>query len=180
MVLLQHTLPDGTRHFDWLIEPVGAGPGSIDARNADDGDPDERCLISFRVMDRIDSPRITSFPADALPLHRRKYLQFQGDVEGKGAVKRITGGMVRKVEVLGHDKNGEMTAITIRGKFTVAGMGLEYIWAGMRDDGENALWQFRRSAPSMLQNKSTVERRDSNPLTRDLNDDGPWLRPGIL
>lgn len=35
MVLLQHTLPDGERHFDWLIEPVGAGPGSALAQLAD-------------------------------------------------------------------------------------------------------------------------------------------------
>ncbi|HZW06627.1 MAG TPA: hypothetical protein VFF65_05840 [Phycisphaerales bacterium] len=177
MVLLQHTLPDGTRHFDWLIEPVGAGPGSTLARFADSTNPDDRCLVAFRVMDRIDHPKTVEFPADALPLHRRKYLDYQGDIERKGAVKRICGGMVRKVEIMGHEHDGVMDAISIRGKFTSGGSGLEYTWAGIR---EGDLWQFRRSAPSILQNKSTLKARDGNPLTRDLNDDGPWLRPGIL
>jgi len=177
MVLLEHTLPDGTRHFDWLIEPVGGGPGSKLARYADATDPDEKCLLSFRVMDRIDHPKTLAFPADQLPLHRRKYLDYQGDVAGKGQVRRVCGGMVRKVEVMGHEQDGVIDAISIRGKFTSGGQGVEYTWAGVR---EGDLWQFRRSAPNILQNRSTVERRDNNPLTRDLNDDGPWLRPGIL
>lgn len=178
MVLLEHALPNGDRHFDWLIEPVGAGPGSASARAVDAAaDPDERCLLSFRVIDRIDHPKVTEFPADALPLHRRRYLEFQGDVAGKGSVRRIAGGMVRKVEVMGHEKDGVIDAVSIRGKFTGPGGGVEYTWAGVR---EGDLWRFRRSAPNVLQNRSTVEKRDSNPLTRDLNDDGPWLRPGIF
>lgn len=177
MVLLQHTLPDGERHYDWLIEPVGAGPGSALARFADSTDPDDRCLIAFRLMDRIDHPKTVEFPADAMPLHRRKYLDFQGDVEGKGQVKRICGGMVRKVEIMGHEKDGQMDAISIRGKFTSGGQGLEYTWAGIR---EGDLWQFRRSKPNIIQNRSTVEPRDNNPLTRDLNDDGIWRHPGIF
>lgn len=174
MVLLQHVLPDGTQHFDWLIQPVGAGPGSPLAKFADSTNPDDRCLICFRVMDRIDHPKVVAFPADALPLHRRKYLDFQGDVEGKGTVRRVGGGMVRKVEIMGHEDDGVMDAISIRGKFTGGGQGLEYTWAGVR---EGDLWQFRRSKPNVLQNKSTRTPVDTNPLTRDLNEDGPWLRP---
>ena len=177
MVLLQHTLPNGDRHFDWLIEPVGAGPGSALAQLAAMNKPDDRCLLSFRVLDRLDHPKTTAFAADPLPLHRRLYLDFQGDIEGKGSVKRIAGGMVRKVEVMGHEQDGVMNAISIRGKFASGGTGLEYTWAGVR---EGDLWQFRRSQPNALQNKSTVKPRDDDPFTRDLNDDGPWLRPGIF
>lgn len=150
MVLLQHTLPDGSRHYDWLIEPVGAGPGSAVARLAEMSDPDDKCLITFRVLDRLDHPKTTAFAADPLPLHRRKYLDFQGDIEGKGSVKRIASGMVRKVEVMGHEEDGVMNALSVRGKFTAGGAGLEYTWAGIR---EGDLWQFRRSQPNRLQNR---------------------------
>lgn len=171
MVLLQHTLPDGSRHYDWLIEPVGAGPGSVSARAVESANPspDDKCLLAFRVIDRIDHPKVTAFPADAMPLHRRKYLDYQGDVAGKGSVRRVASGMVRKVEVMGHEKDGVMDAISIRAKFTGGGSGLEYTWAGIR---EGDLWQFRRSAPSILQNKP-AKKPDEHPLMGDASS-GAW------
>lgn len=170
MVLLQHTLPDGSRHYDWLIEAVGAGPGSVLAQLAEMNNPDDKCLISFRVLDRLDHPKTAAFAADALPLHRRKYLDFQGDIEGKGTVKRIASGMVRKVEIMGHERDGVMDAISVRGKFSAGGTGLEYTWAGMR---EGDLWQFRRSQPNKLQNRPAAK-PDEHPLMGDLGS-GSWL-----
>lgn len=170
MVLLQHTLPDGERHFDWLIEPVGAGPGSALAQLADMTKPDDKCLISFRVLDRLDHPKTMAFAADALPLHRRLYLDFQGDVAGKGTVKRIASGMVRKVEIMGHEQDGVMNAISIRGKFTAGGAGLEYTWAGIR---EGDLWQFQRSQPNKLQNRPAAK-PDEGMLNRDVGPGFGW------
>lgn len=79
-VLLRHDLDDGSWHYDWLIERnVQATP-----------DPDERCLISFRVAARPDSPTVVDLDAYRTPDHRRLYLDYQGEVSGgRGRVSRV-------------------------------------------------------------------------------------------
>lgn len=155
MVLLAHVLPDGSKHFDWLIEPVASGPGSAAARASDDAvseNADEVCLLAFRISVRIDRPNVTRFDAQIMPPHRRHYLAYQGPVHGgsKGEVLRACGGMVRKVEVMGHENDGIIDAVSIRGKFTG---GLEYTWAGVRENGNSG---------GMPGSKTTPNRRGEN------------------
>jgi hypothetical protein len=78
-VLLLHTLPDGTSHFDWLT-----------ARSGDAASP----LIAFRVGVRIDDPHTAAFDAKRLSDHRSIYLEFEGALEpvagrDRGAVRRL-------------------------------------------------------------------------------------------
>ncbi|MBX3359026.1 MAG: hypothetical protein KF745_11450 [Phycisphaeraceae bacterium] len=77
-VLLEHTLPDGSVHFDWLFEPDGPPLGG---------------LLSFRVQERMDQPGCTEVRALSRPDHRRAYLEFEGEVSGgRGSVRRIAAG----------------------------------------------------------------------------------------
>lgn len=86
-VVLEHSLPDGTRHFDWLIESAEPGPDATD---------DDRSLLAFRVGVRIDEPSVGAFRAEALPAHRRLYLHYEGAISGdRGAVIRVADGACR-------------------------------------------------------------------------------------
>ncbi len=72
MVLLRHDLPDGSWHFDWLIDRGEGGP-----------------LLSFRVVPRIDDPQVLTFDAERILDHRRDYLDYEGEVSGgRGMVRR--------------------------------------------------------------------------------------------
>jgi hypothetical protein len=80
-VFLEHVLPDGTSHYDWLlgVDPKGEKP-----------------LISFRSTERVD--QITQnkwIDLESRPDHRPEYLQIQGDLDGdRGKIKRLaTGGV---------------------------------------------------------------------------------------
>jgi hypothetical protein len=72
-VLLEHTLPDGSAHFDWLIERPD--------------DPREHRTIAFRcATDPLADPAWTG---DRLPDHRAHYLRYEGPVPGgRGSVRR--------------------------------------------------------------------------------------------
>ncbi|MDX2132686.1 MAG: hypothetical protein SFY69_11610 [Planctomycetota bacterium] len=94
MVLLRHDLPDGSSHYDWMIE---ATPGA------------ER-LLTFRVSARIDLARsdatseMRTFRAERLPDHRRAYLEFEGDIGGgRGTVTRVARGEATRVSLTGDD-----------------------------------------------------------------------------
>ncbi|MEQ8845826.1 MAG: hypothetical protein RIB58_13335 [Phycisphaerales bacterium] len=95
-VLLRHDLPDGSHHFDWLIDRDGQGP-----------------LLTFRLdADLRTGP--PSFEAVLLPDHRRRYLDYEGPVSGgRGSVQRLWRGqgvlvveeadrVVVRVEIAGH------------------------------------------------------------------------------
>ncbi|CAG1001151.1 hypothetical protein PHYC_02894 [Phycisphaerales bacterium] len=76
-VLLQHDLPDGSSHFDWMIQRDDPRAG----------------LITFRLQDRIDHPSCGGFDARRLPDHRAAYLTFEGPVAGgRGIVRRLATG----------------------------------------------------------------------------------------
>lgn len=88
-VFLQHVLPDGTTHFDWLlgVDPKG-----------------EKHLISFRATQRID--QITEnkwFDLESRPDHRPDYLHIEGKLAGdRGEVTRLsTGGIFLWREIPG-------------------------------------------------------------------------------
>ena len=78
-VFLQHELPDGSTHFDWLlgVDPKG-----------------EKQLISFRSKERIDQLTENKwFDLESRPDHRPEYLQIEGKLDGdRGEVTRLARG----------------------------------------------------------------------------------------
>jgi hypothetical protein len=90
-VLLAHTMPSASpvpHHIDWLILPRAFNPAAPP-------DPDDRCLITFRLESRPDwSDPTLAFEADRLPDHRAMYLSYEGPVSGGGH------GDVRRLERL--------------------------------------------------------------------------------
>ena len=80
-VVLNHELPDGTSHFDWLL--------AVDAKG-------EKPLVSFRVGERPDLVNESRWiDLDARPDHRPDYLTNEGRLEGdRGTVKRLARGKV--------------------------------------------------------------------------------------
>lgn len=110
MVLLLHEMPDGTSHYDWLIE-----------RPASTGDAEERCLLTFRVEHRIDLAATGVFDAERLEDHRHVYLTFEGDVAGeRGRVRRIAEGRCTRLD-------DRRKVVTVRGQW---GSGEAREWTG--------------------------------------------------
>ena len=75
-VVLQHDLPDGTTHFDWLL--------AVDAKA-------ENPLLSFRVSERPDKLNENRWvELDPRPDHRPEYLHLEGELDGdRGTVTRL-------------------------------------------------------------------------------------------
>ena len=81
-VVLQHDLPDGTTHFDWLL--------GVDA----DG---EKPLISFRVAERPDQVTQSGWiELESRPDHRPDFLHIEGTpLDGdRGVVTKMAKGMI--------------------------------------------------------------------------------------
>ncbi len=83
-VVLQHTLPGGSSHHDWLIDQPRIAH--------------EKRLLSFRCQTRPD--RATEpFSALQLPPHRAHYLEYQGPVSpARGHVTRVATGEVLRLD----------------------------------------------------------------------------------
>ena len=77
-VVLEHTLPDGTSHFDWMIEdPVLEG---------------DRRLATWRTTHRPDRAE-GSFVGERIGAQRSAYLTFEGVISGdRGSVRRLVSG----------------------------------------------------------------------------------------
>ena len=113
MVLLRHEMADGTRHFDWLIDP---------------GSP--RALLTFRVAEPIHTGGSRAFAAEMIPDHRRMYLDFEGPIPGgRGRVARVARGALI---ALGEQQG----RVVIRGSLGA----LAGIFVGLRADGP--WWRF--------------------------------------
>lgn len=85
-VLLRHDLPDGSHHFDWLLETGEPGRPV---------DPDVRSLIAWRLPASLCDRSCAVFDAERLAPHRRLYLDYEGEVSGgRGAVRRVAAGEV--------------------------------------------------------------------------------------
>lgn len=86
MVLLRHDLPDGSHHFDFMVQLNGP-------RKKTGG------LHTWRVTDLIHQLQINDggafFWAEPLGEHREAYLTFEGDIGGgRGTVTRVAEGLV--------------------------------------------------------------------------------------
>ena len=87
-VLLLHEMPDGLRHYDWMLEREVLGGG----------DPDERSLVTFRLGEPFEAG-IKVFAAERIGDHRRAYLTFEGSVPGgRGVVSRVSAGTCEILE----------------------------------------------------------------------------------
>jgi hypothetical protein len=100
-VLLKHELPDGSSHYDWMIQRPGRGQ-----------------LITFRLDKRIDMAPPEHFVGKRLPDHRPEYLAYEGEVSGnRGRVAKLSDGKLDiEVDVHGHFRVAGMMGAT-RGAF---------------------------------------------------------------
>jgi len=81
MVLLRHTLPDASWHFDWLIHRDRPRAADSAAALGDDA----KVLCAFRTLIHpatasAAAPGGEPFDAVALPDHRRLYLYYEGPI----------------------------------------------------------------------------------------------------
>ncbi len=101
-VILRHSLPDGSSHYDWLFDyyPNPIAPSL--------NHPNDLALLAFRSSQRPDETTLPDHPVQAvqLPSHRRLYLTYEGPLpppsssspspgdptEDRGAVKRVLWG----------------------------------------------------------------------------------------
>lgn len=79
-VVLLHTLPDGSSHFDWLIDQPHM--------------PQEHRLLAWRCVHRPDAIN-APFQAHQMPDHRAHYLTYEGPLSNnRGQVQRVAQGEV--------------------------------------------------------------------------------------
>ncbi len=117
-VILLHTLPDGSSHFDWLID---RGDCAIEHR-----------LISFRCGVRVDSTALLSFDAHRMADHRARYLRYEGAVSGgRGVVRRVASGDVLGLEVA----EDSLVTVINWGDWTIG-------YRGHVDEAGGADWRF--------------------------------------
>jgi hypothetical protein len=78
-VQLLHELPDGSMHVDWMLSRG----------------PDEP-LVTFRLDRRFDDlPVGATLPARRIADHRRRYLRYEGAIDGgRGTVRRLCAGEI--------------------------------------------------------------------------------------
>ncbi len=121
-VILLHELPDGTSHYDWLLQS-----SPVDRQAP---------LIAFRVSARPDDPGVVAFQAERIADHRPVYLSFEGEVSGgRGRVRRVGQGLA---EIQRDD-----------GVFVVS-LGEDRTWIGQRAAFESPQYAFRLQSPRDL------------------------------
>jgi len=80
--MLRHDLPDGSTHWDWLIER----------------EPGEERVLTFRLKSPwpiLDDRSADTFLAERIADHRAMYMEYEGEVSGdRGVVSRVAGGSV--------------------------------------------------------------------------------------
>ena len=91
-VILQHELPDGTTHIDWLLGADADG---------------KKQLISFRAPERPDKISENRWvDLESRPDHRPEYLHIEGQLEGdRGVVTRLAIGDIFMWKEIPHGWN---------------------------------------------------------------------------
>lgn len=88
-VLLRHELPDGSWHYDWMLEL----PPDTKGHPGEPEDQDARRLMTFRLESRPDEPGAWPLRGERLADHRVAYLTYEGEVSGgRGWVRRAARG----------------------------------------------------------------------------------------
>lgn len=81
-VILRHTLPDSSVHYDWMIQWPGL--------------KSEDSLLTFRCDTRPDRevPESAHIVLERLPNHRSMYLTYEGPItRNRGSVERVAFGV---------------------------------------------------------------------------------------
>ena len=84
-VLLQHNLPNGSHHVDWMLAPSAKADSP---------------LVTFRLPSRLDELPAGGPPMEAERIgdHRPDFLEFQGELTGnRGSVSRLRRGVIASV-----------------------------------------------------------------------------------
>lgn len=123
-VLLLHTLPDGSSHFDWLI----------DWRENQVPDLGDGLLLTFRVAEFLPSlPLGTKLSATRLPDHRRLYLSYEGSVSrNRGTVRRIAQGVSQVTQL-----PNSLRILSLWDSVPVT-----QLWEGLPSPSNPQLWEF--------------------------------------
>ena len=123
-VILKHTLPDGSSHFDWMIDQ----PELVI----------ENRLLTWRCQDRPDQPRLDQLVAIQLPNHRAKYLDYQGEISrSRGSVIRVAQGIVDSLVY-----TPESIEVMIKWEHSTVG------YQGCSIESSKELWQFSVHKPT--------------------------------
>ncbi len=125
-VLLLHTLPDGSSHYDWLIDwPLP--------------DHSDGLLLTFRVAGFLPSlPAASKFAATRLPDHRRLYLSYEGSVSrNRGTVRRVAHGLSQLTQL----PNSLRILITWDSSPT------PQLWEASPSPSDPQLWEFVSLTP---------------------------------
>jgi hypothetical protein len=103
MVLLRHDVPDGTWHFDWMLDLGGDGDERSEGTHGTQGARGTGGLETFRVWERPERvPVGAAIRAERLGAHRREYLTFEGEISGgRGRVRRAATGRATRIEAGG-------------------------------------------------------------------------------
>ncbi len=116
-VLLRHTLPDGSWHYDWMLETRPGGP-----------------LTTFRVQHRPDALETRWFEAHRIADHRREYLTYEGAVAGnRGEVQQVSQGSVLEW----HESAAGVTC-------SIESSGRILQWTGRSTGLQDGSWLFER------------------------------------
>ena len=120
-VLLLHTRPDGSSHFDWLID----WPGALQ----EDG-----LLLTFRLAEFLPSlPIAAKLSATRLPDHRRLYLSYEGSIsQNRGTVQRVAQGRSQLTQL-----PDSFRILTLWDSFPVA-----QLWDASKSNSDPELWEF--------------------------------------
>ncbi len=114
---LRHTLPDGSQHFDWMIERHWA----------------PEMLVTFRLAVGTDLLSPGTFEAERIGDHRRAYLHYEGPVSGgRGEVRREGNFDVPELE-----DQPEFLRVILKPR-TSDGRTVE--WLGTKTD--RSMWRF--------------------------------------
>jgi len=132
-VILEHQLPGGEFHFDWMIDQPEIA--------------NEHRLLCWRCGVRPDSPDSIGFIAQRLSNHRVEYLSYEGPISGdRGEVRRVASGEVVEFSL---QKTG--VVVEIRWNFgSVA-------YLGQPDSSMTDRWKFAcRALGSRLDERTKI------------------------
>ncbi len=123
-VILIHNLPDGSSHFDWLVDRPEL--------------QSEHRLLAFRCQHRPDSTDHSDFQAIKLPNHRAIYLTYEGQISNnRGTVQRLEAGKVVHLEQTPHSIN-----------ILINWPNQTIAYRATLDPQNTTLWNFHQHAPN--------------------------------